>query len=213
MFDLIFFSLMQFFILLFALPNTIMGRSSTCSDIHSEWIPIEEKIHIPGTALAGGRQYTMEEEEWEFSNKIFHPDGGVCLAKHVPVESECDSNASKCLDMQSCIHRNGGKWMYWEETNSVLSGCFSECSDPVLFCHKVRCDATSGCKWFVKTQSNNNECFCQDENKQIHVEKKIWKFWHQPLAVPVFLLAIVSAGWIVYNIWLFNLRALFRRHD
>ena len=193
-------------------PSTLeeCTSESTCTQAAGVWVPVADATYIPGTALAGGRRYTLGQSDSEFSTTISAPNGGYCTRPVSTVPSECESNASACASMGDCFYRSSGRGR-WFQTEASMA-CVATCSDPLVFCDKSRCESAMGCSWFVLTQSNADECYCMDNpgvfGNPPEPAKITWIFWDQPGTLPIFIIAILGGLGIAYYVFIFNLMPL-----
>jgi hypothetical protein len=115
--------------------------------------------------------------------------------------------------MDFCFYRaaGAGRWFHTNES----SYCVSNCSSPLVFCDQNNCQSTLGCSWFVLTQSNEDQCFCID-NPGIFGNpparpKLSWIFWDQPISMPIFVIAVIAAIALLYNIFVTNVKPFFNK--
>lgn len=183
---------------------------ATCVGANGVWVPVADALEVPGTAVQGGRRYTLGQTDSEFTTVISAPNGGYCTREISAIPATCESNFIHCESMESCFYRQaGGRW--FRSTQS--QACVDKCAHPLVFCDQARCESTLGCGWFVKTQSNADQCFCI-ENPSIFgnppaKEKLSWIFWDQPVSLPIFVIAIIALIAIAWNVWIFNLKPFF----
>jgi hypothetical protein len=183
---------------------------SSCVGASGIWVPVADAVEVPGTAVQGGRRYTLGQSDEEFTTVISAPNGGYCTRQLSGISTECQGNATECLTMDSCFYRNnGGRWYRSSESET----CVDNCSHPLVFCDKSRCQSALGCSWFIKTQSNSDQCFCI-ENPGIYGnpparDKLGWIFWDQPVSLPIFIIAIIAGLAIAWNVWVFNIKPFF----
>jgi len=183
---------------------------ATCVGANGVWVPVADALEAPGTAVQGGRRYTLGQSDSEFTTVISAPNGGYCTRQVSAIPSNCEANSTLCESMESCFYRsNGGRWFRTAESEA----CIDTCTHPLVFCDQTRCEATLGCGWFVKTQSNSDQCFCI-ENQSIFgnppaKEKLSWIFWDQPVSIPIFVIAVIAALAIAWNVWIFNIKPFF----
>jgi hypothetical protein len=211
----------------FALSGLATGSGPACTPIYPQactsenfcetiglgvWISVDNATDLPGTAIDGGRRYTLGQKDKDFKKNITAPNGGYCLAKNPPISDNCSRNATLCNSMESCMYRTDtGRWF----RDDISSTCVSNCSHPLVFCDKNRCDSTMGCTWFIKSQSNADECFCY-ENPGIYGNppKKpslTWIFWDQPWSLLAFIPACIAALALGYYIFVFNIKPLWAK--
>ena len=182
----------------------------SCVGANGVWIPVAEALEVPGTAVQGGRRYTLGQTDAEFTTVITAPNGGYCTRQVPPIPANCESNSTHCETMESCFYRSsGGRWFRTAESET----CVDTCAHPLVFCDQARCQATLGCGWFIKTQSNSDQCYCI-ENPGIYgnpppKEKLSWIFWDQPASLPIFVIAIIAVIAILWNVWIFNIKPFF----
>lgn len=202
----------------FALTNACSVASpqsctseATCAGASGIWVPVTSALDLPATAVDGGRRYTLGQSDEEFEKVIAAPNGGYCtslLRSEVP--QPCQDEASECTSLDDCFYRqSGGRW--YRSSKSQM--CVATCAHPLVYCDKARCGATLGCGWFVKTQSSEDQCFCI-ENPGIFgnpspKQKVTWMFWDQPISIPIFVLAVIAALGIAWNVWVFNIKPFF----
>ncbi len=199
-----------------AMATCMIGSAQECTDeascvgVQGVWIPVANATDLPATAVDGGRRFTLGQSDAEFETIIFAPNGGYCTQPLSVVPQECQNNATQCDSLDSCYYRtNGGRWFRSSESQT----CISNCSHPLVYCDKTRCETTLGCDWFVKTQSSADQCFCIDNPGLFGNPPKkariTWIFWDQPVSLPVFVIAIIAIIAIAWNIWIYNLKPFF----
>lgn len=191
-------------------------NSSACTDNSGVWIPVDPATYIPGTALVGGRRYTLTENDDQFAKQIVAPNGGYCTLAYSSTQSvsaQCEENNELCTSFDECFYRKSGpgRWFHTD----ISSFCVSNCSHPLVFCDKTNCQTTLGCSWFVLSQSTDDQCYCID-NPGIFGNppprpKLNWIFWDQPISMPVFVIAILAALGILYNILVTNVKPFFEK--
>jgi hypothetical protein len=185
----------------------------SCAGVAGVWVPVANATYIPPTALSGGRRYTLSESDSEFTYTISAPNGGYCTFPLPPVNSNCESNVTLCGSMGDCFYRDSGAGRWFEADNT--GQCITNCSSPLVFCDESRCGSTFGCSWFVKTQSTANQCYCIDNpgifGNPPPPESLSWMFWDQPASLPVFIFAVIAIIALGYNIYIHNLRPLWRK--
>jgi hypothetical protein len=190
----------------------VCTTETSCSVAGGIWIPVAPAEYIPGTAVQGGRRYTLEQSNSEFTQTISAPNGGYCTLPVSTPSEACQNNATLCLTMGDCFYRTDtGRW--YHTSSSEL--CVAACSDPLVFCDESRCSSTLGCSWFIKTQANSDQCYCTD-NPGIFGYPPAppdlsWAYWDQPWSLPIFILALIAAVAILYQVYVFNIRPWFHK--
>ena len=176
------------------------------------WVPVANGTYIPGTAIDGGRRYTLGQNDEEFTSIIYAPNGGYCTAKNAPISDNCSSNATLCNSMENCMYRDngGGRWF----KGDTSSACVNNCSHPLVFCDEGRCGSTMGCTWFIKSQSNADQCYCI-ENPGIYGyppkrPSLTWIFWDQPWSLLAFIPACIGVLALGYYVFIYNILPLIR---
>ena len=215
-----------YIVVLFSVASETMGGSITCNPVNPEvctdeesctaatgvWIPVAPATYIPGTAVGGGRRYTLEQSNSAFTSTIAAPNGGYCTLGTSPISENCQVNATFCHSMNGCMYRNDtGRWYHSLQSEA----CISTCSDPLVFCDQSRCQSTMGCSWFIKTQANSDQCYCMD-NPGIFGNPPAppsmpWAFWDQPWTLPIFIIAVIAGLAILYQIFIFNVKPFFHK--
>ena len=191
----------------------VCRSEQACVAAGGYWIAVTPAIYIPGTAVQGGRRYTLEQRDAEFTNTISAPDGGYCTHTSPAISQECASDATLCSSMDACMYRSqvAGRWFH----SGSSDFCVPTCDHPLVFCDKSRCQATMGCSWFVKTQSNADQCFCIDNpgiNGNPAARPKItWIYWDQPYAIPIFVFAVQGAAAVLFYAFVHNIKPFFER--
>jgi hypothetical protein len=194
----------------------LVGTPQGCSDeascvgVNGVWVPVANALDIPGTAVQGGRRYTLGQSDEQFTKVISAPNGGYCTKQVSPVTAECEADYNKCETMEGCFYRQqGGRWFH----TSTSETCVNTCAHPLVFCDKARCQSTLGCGWFIKTQSNADQCYCIDNpgifGNPPAPPKMTWIFWDQPVSIPIFVIAVIALIAIAWNVWIFNLKPFF----
>ena len=184
-----------------------------CSGVSGVWVPVVNATYIPGTALVGGRRYTLEQSDSEFTQTVSAPNGGYCTSAVTAPSAACEGNATLCESMDACFYRQAGAGRWFHSVSSET--CMPTCAHPLVFCDKSNCQSTMGCDWFVKTQSNADECYCIDNpglfGNPPAKPRVTWIFWDQPWSIPIFVFACIAGVAVLYNVWIFNLKPFFRR--
>jgi len=192
-------------------PQTCTN-SADCEAIgNGVWIPVENATDLPGTALLGGRRYTLGQTDEEFTTTIYAPNGGYCTRSLVAASTNCTSNATLCDTMDHCMYSGNGRWFHGDSSST----CVSNCSHPLVYCDEGRCGSTMGCVWFIQSQSTSDQCFCR-ENPGIYGNPPkppslTWIFWDQPWSLLAFIPACIAVLALGYYIFIFNIRPLWQK--